>query len=197
VSWSNSFSMNALPAGSLPPPHGLGGVAGHEQRPQPGSQRLDAPRELGARHVRHDHVGYEDVDRLVTRGRALERGERSVGRQDAVAVRGEHVLDQPPDALLVLAQQDRLGAGQRFGLRGGPGRLGRGGRVGGGQVDLEARAEVGLGVDVHAPARLRDDPVHGGQPEAGALADLLGREERLEHVLDGLAAHADAGVGDR
>ena len=45
-------------------------------------------------------------------------------------------------------------------------------------------------------AELLDDPVDRGQPEAGALADLLGREERLEDMLAGLAVHADAGVAD-
>ena len=41
---------------------------------------------------------------------------------------------------------------------------------------------------------LLDDSVHGCQPEARALADALGREERLEQVRLNLRAHADSGV---
>src|SRR5207245_11068716 len=48
------------------------------------------------------------------------------------------------------------------------------------QVDLERGALAGLAVDVHGAAALTDDPVHGGQAQAGPLALLLGREERIE-----------------
>ncbi len=47
------------------------------------------------------------------------------------------------------------------------------------------------------PAGLFDEAVHLAQPEAGALARLFGREERLEGALDHLLGHAGAGVGDR
>src|SRR5213592_3121502 len=47
-------------------------------------------------------------------------------------------------------------------------------------VDLERRAMAGLAVDKHRAAALLDDAEHRRQPEAGALADALGREERLE-----------------
>ena len=44
---------------------------------------------------------------------------------------------------------------------------------------------------------LVDDAVHRGQPQAGALARLLGGEERLEDPLAGGLVHAAAGVPDR
>src|SRR6185312_7908900 len=43
-------------------------------------------------------------------------------------------------------------------------------------------------------AMRRDDAMHGGETEAGALADLLGGEERLEHALHGARIHAATGV---
>ena len=45
-----------------------------------------------------------------------------------------------------------------------------------------------------AAAGAGDDPVDGGEAEAGAFAFALGGEERLEGPLDRLLVHADAGV---
>ena len=39
--------------------------------------------------------------------------------------------------------------------------------------------------------------MHHRQAEAGALADALGREERLDRARQRRLVHADAGVGDR
>src|SRR5258706_15070751 len=47
------------------------------------------------------------------------------------------------------------------------------------QVDLEARAMPGLGIHGDVAAALFHDAVHRGEPESRALADFLGREERL------------------
>ena len=66
-----------------------------------------------------------------------------------------------------------------------------------GKVDLERRAVPGLAVDPDVPAALLDDAVHGRQPEPGALAGRLGREERLERVLRTVGVHAAAGVAHR
>ena len=46
------------------------------------------------------------------------------------------------------------------------------------------------------PARLPDEAVDLAQAKAGALADLLGGEERLEHPLHRLLVHPVAAVGD-
>ena len=64
------------------------------------------------------------------------------------------------------------------------------------QVDLEAGASPGLGVDPDVAAGLADDPVDGGESEAGASAGGLGREEWFEEPEAGGAVHPDAGVGD-
>ena len=48
------------------------------------------------------------------------------------------------------------------------------------QVDPDRRAVAGLAVDFHVAARLLDEAIDLAQAEAGALAGLLGREERLE-----------------
>ena len=70
------------------------------------------------------------------------------------------------------------------------------GSDGGREVDLEGRAETGLGVDLHVPAGLGDDAVDRREPEAGAVAGLLGGEERLEDVLETVRRDPRAGVRD-
>ena len=55
--------------------------------------------------------------------------------------------------------------------------------------------DLGVGEDV--AARLLDDAVDGRQAKAGALADFLGGEERLEHLAEHVGRDAAAGVGDR
>ena len=52
------------------------------------------------------------------------------------------------------------------------------------QEDAERRALADFGVDIDEAAGLLDDAVDGGEAEPGALADLLGREERLEDLVD-------------
>src|SRR5260221_522831 len=60
------------------------------------------------------------------------------------------------------------------------------------QEDREGGALAGLAVDEDEAAGLLDDAVDGGEAEAGAGADFLGREERLEDAREILARDADA-----
>src|SRR5262245_38990949 len=62
------------------------------------------------------------------------------------------------------------------------------------QEDAEAGAFAGAGVHVHAAAVAGDDAVTDGQPQAGALADRLGGEERIEDVGQVLSGDAAAVV---
>ena len=64
-----------------------------------------------------------------------------------------------------------------------------------GQQDPNARAAIDLGVDRHATAGLLHDPVDGGEPESGALAFRLRREERIEGPVGDLLRHPVPGVG--
>ena len=45
-------------------------------------------------------------------------------------------------------------------------------------------------------ARLFDEAVHHGKPEAGAFAGRLGGEERLEHLVENFFRNPGPGVGD-
>ena len=64
------------------------------------------------------------------------------------------------------------------------------------QEDPERGTLVGFGVDIDETAGLLDDAVDRGEAEAGALADFLGGEERLEDLVDDVGGNAGAGVAD-
>src|SRR5688500_12367149 len=67
-------------------------------------------------------------------------------------------------------------------------------RSGGRQVNPECGARAQAAFDGDMAAALGDDPVGGRQAEPGALALLLGGEERLEDAAQCLLRHAVAGV---
>ena len=62
------------------------------------------------------------------------------------------------------------------------------------QEDAERGAFALLGIDIDEAASLLDDAVDRREPEAGALADFLGREERLEDLVDDIRRDTSAGV---
>ncbi len=53
-----------------------------------------------------------------------------------------------------------------------------------------------LGIDAHTATGLLGEAEHLGQAQARTLADVLGGEERLEHLGQHLFAHAAAGVAN-
>src|SRR5690242_13025785 len=71
-----------------------------------------------------------------------------------------------------------------------------GGSAADGQAHPEDAEAVLAGVGEAAVVALLDDPTRDVQPEAGALADLLGREERLERPGRDVVGHAGPGVGE-
>ena len=62
------------------------------------------------------------------------------------------------------------------------------------QVHLDRGAVAFLAVDLDVPARLLDEAEHHAQTKAGALADLLGGEEGIEHLFQVCGRDPGAGV---
>src|SRR3546814_14425257 len=62
------------------------------------------------------------------------------------------------------------------------------------QVDREGGALPHGAVDEDVAAGLLHDAIDGGEAEAGAGADLLGREEGIEDAVDDIRRDAGAGV---
>jgi hypothetical protein len=173
------------------------GVARHVQHGQAGTVLKDVLGDIGAEHLRHDHVGQQQVHAMGRVGRVLDRGRAATGLVDVVAVAGQDPVPELAEALLVLDQQDDLavpvlvlGRGGRHAARK------RGGLVAGGDQHGKRGPKPRLRVDLHGPAGLGDDAVDRRQPEAGAVALGLGGEEGLEDAVDGGLVHARAGVGD-
>ena len=90
--------------------------------------------ELVSAHVRHHDVGDEYLNLLVEQLADLERFDASARGKHAVALRAQNLLEQLTHAVLVLDEQNRLGARRHGRRRPRLERLGR--RFGGGQVDL-------------------------------------------------------------
>src|SRR3546814_4620862 len=70
-------------------------------------------------------------------------------------------------------------------------------RCPGRKVDAHRRPPTGGAVDANVAAMARDDAVDDRQPEPGAFADRLRREERLEGAPPRFLVHAAAGVRHR
>src|SRR5258706_8742353 len=64
-----------------------------------------------------------------------------------------------------------------------------------GDIDAKSGALADLAFDFNPALVLFDNAVNGGKAEAGALADVLGGEERLEDAGDVFLRDAAAGVG--
>ena len=64
------------------------------------------------------------------------------------------------------------------------------------QEDAEAGALAGVALDLEAASLVVDHPVGDAQTQAGAVADALGREERVEDLRQDLVGDAAAVVGD-
>ena len=61
-----------------------------------------------------------------------------------------------------------------------------------GEIHREGAPVVQPAVDPDVPAALPDDPVHRGEAQPGAAAQLLGREEGLEEARQGALVHPHA-----
>ena len=115
-----------------------------------------------------------------TRYPLASRVARAVSRMDA----------RRPPAAPVRSPSGRWSGRSRFGRARLVVRLG-------GEVDLEPRPLADLAGDENEPAVARDDALGGGQPQPRALAVLLGREERFEHLVEGRPARCPPRVRDR
>ncbi len=176
--------------------NGVASVAGREQDPEIAPGQAGLIRQLPAIHAAGQaDVGEQELDLRMLRQplqsalpvadldhlvAELAQDPGGVGAHIGIVLDHQHGLR--------LASTRHLGGRGRFDLRGEC--------MQPRQVDLDRRAQPDLAVDLDVAARLLDEAVDLGQAKPGAVADLLGREERLEGARDRLPAHADAAVGD-
>src|SRR3990172_7387635 len=158
--------------------HGIVGVAGRVQNAHRGTQRSHAVGEDSAAHPRHDHIGYQQMDRLRMSLEELEGLGSVAGGEDIVAAALQDRAGELEQIRIVLHHQNRLASARDRSRRIRSELLGS--AVDLGEVDHERGPFPGLALDPDVPAALFDDAVDGGEPEAGAFSFLLRREERLE-----------------
>ena len=91
----------------------VAGVAGHEQHLDRRAVQGDELRRLRAVHVRHHHVGDQDVDRALKALREQERLAAVADVEHLVAAQHQPFPRQLPHVVVVLDQQDGLVAGGR------------------------------------------------------------------------------------
>src|SRR5438270_10722191 len=123
-----------------------------------------------------------------------QRLARIGGLEHDVAVAAKDAARQGANLVVVLDEQNRLGAPTRFRHRAFPGsNLGLPFHPR--EVDLERRPFARLAVDPDVTAALLDDAEDGGKAETGSLASLLGREEGLEDPIEHLLVDPRSSVG--
>lgn len=98
-------------------------IAGQQDTHRVRVQLPRARQEFRAAHVRHPHVGHDQVD--VGRRQDLERGLAAVGRRDVVAGGPEYAPERRQHVRFVVDEQDRRYAGRFTGCHRGVGRFGR------------------------------------------------------------------------
>src|SRR4030095_14440406 len=118
------------------------------------------------------------------------------GREHAIAEALQHSDNRAADGGVVLDDQYGLLAGRDLLGRAGPGLPAFAHRPVNRQMDLDGGPEPDLAVDADVTAGLLDETIHHAQPEARALADLLGGEERIERPRQYLRRHSGSGIAD-
>ena len=171
---------------------GVAGVAGGEEHLQPGPQRSSAlsassrPFMLG-----HHHVGEQQVDvrrRSITASACSRARRPSAPRSPARAGYRPRAARTPASSSTTRIVSLPV-AGVQSAARRRRGRHPRRADVAR-QVELDRRALRRARNRSSRGRRLLDEAVDLAEPEAGALADGLGGEERIEGPRDHLRRHA-------
>ena len=155
---------------------------------------MDPGRNFFTEHLRHDHIGQEQVDHSrVTFDQGNRLGAVRAREYDVAIARKDppHHVSQ---SVLVFNDKNRLGPVEIARFSGGTTDCRS--PVGGREQYSTGRPDTGFGVELDLPTGLSDNSEHRRQSEAGALAAGLGREERLKDVVEHGLLHARAGVTD-
>jgi hypothetical protein len=155
------------------------------------------PESLPPRHRGKLNVRDHDCDLVPVGSKRVDRRLPVDGRQDLVALFRQDLADGRHEHLLVLDEENRLGAPEtpRFlhdldlGLR----RKAREDR----QIETELGAPPRLRIEIDESVVGGDDAVDHGEPHARSTGSSFRREERLEGAIARLRIHADALVADR
>src|SRR5882762_3235138 len=169
-------------------------IATHENDRNVGPQLPNLTRKLGPCEVGHRFVGQHKIEALGFRAESLQRGDARIKPHRLVAEFRKRLFRKRNQRTLVVYDHDRLAVA--------PGHIARG--LGwkhwhlarSRQPDRESRAHAYLRRDIDRPAKVSHDAVYERKAEARAIADSLGREERIEHALEDRRLDAATGIAD-
>ena len=185
--------------------HGVVGVTGDEQDLEIVANGGQALGQFAAAHLRHHHVGDQQVDGALVLGADLD-GVRAVGRfQHGIALAAQNLADQRADTGFVLHHQDGLNG--HFVLGGG-GLVRRPGSNGLNHLrrrlfgrsrkrDAEGGAFARFADHRDVAAALLDDVVSAGQCQPLFPRGLIGDQPRFKESVAIFILQARAGVRHR
>ena len=173
----------------------VAGVAGDQQAAKSGQDLAGAFQEHGPGHLRHDHIGDQQLDRRALLAKNIESLQRRGRGKDFVADGLQHPPGRGEHRLFVVDEQDVLAAAALDsdldtvdGTRGGVGVFGRDQW----EIEFEGRSGThGAGDDDAAIAGLHR-AVDRCESKAGPLALGLRREERFEESAQLVRRNAGA-----
>src|ERR1700680_834352 len=144
-------------------------------------QRRQQLPKLWPAHDGHHHVTDYEVETSLVDAGYLQCGLAVDRFEHSVPVLLQRLAKNFAHQVLVFHQQDRLVAAGSLSQR----RLAKLLDVSlvAGEVDLERRSATDLGVDGDVATSLFDDSAHDGEPQSGALSDLLRREKRIVDLV--------------
>jgi hypothetical protein len=171
-------------------------VAGCENHGNIGVCFADARINLRAAELGQNYIQKKKID-LVAPGFEFMQPLFAVrGENHFVAEVGESFESEFAQAGMIFDNENGLDAtANRLGVLDWFDRFGR--ERCGGKVCAKCSSDTQFAVHMREPAVLPDDAVNRGEAETGALAQLLGGEERLENAVDGGRVHTRSRVGDR
>ena len=169
-------------------------VTAHEQYLETRALLAQAVRQIAAAHVRHDHVGGQEIDARRAIVNQAKRFGSIAGGHHSEPVVAQTASQEMSNRLLVLDEEDRLRT-----TRTDVSRRRRSDRVSlldEWKRDRKSRPFALFTVHLDIPAALLHKAVHHGKTESCPLADSLRREEGLEDSPFYFRRHTVSGVAD-
>ena len=165
------------------------GVTAHEQNLETRALLAQAVRQIAAAHVRHDHIGGQEIDvRRAIVNQAKRFGSIAGGHHGEPVV-AKTASQEMSNRLLVLDEENRLRTARTDVSR--RRRSDRVCLVDEWKRDRKSRPFALLTVHFDIPAALLHEAVHHGETESRPLADSLRREEGLDEASESEVHHHD------
>jgi len=170
------------------------GVTAHEQHLETRALLAQAVRQIAAAHVRHDHIGGQEIDLPRAIVNQAKRFGSIAGGHHGEPVVAKTASQKMSNRLLVLDEENRLRT-----TRADVSRRRRSDRVclvDEWKRDRKSRPFTLFTVHFDIPAALLHEAVHHGETESRPLADSLRREEGLEDSSFQFRRHTVSRVAD-